>query len=125
MEKLTAKKLTAQEVAYLLEEKSQRKMDKISMGKLTYIAFGVYGSIIEKGGEVEEEPEKELRYLFLDRIEAWQYGPVIPNLYYNNPEKPNPEKLQGKSKGKFILATINLVVSMYNDKRLMINFFLN
>ena len=55
---------------YLLNiaEEKQRKMNPMQLLKMTYICYGYYS--VENNGQ-----------LFTDSIEAWRYGPVIPNLY--------------------------------------------
>ncbi|MDR1877013.1 MAG: DUF4065 domain-containing protein [Flavobacteriaceae bacterium] len=52
---------------------SQGYRDNIKINKLLYISFGFYGAVHDK-------------HLFPDRIEAWKYGPVIPDVYsaFNN-----------------------------------------
>ncbi len=47
-----------------------RNISILKLLKLVYIFFGWTSAF---------HPD---RYLFSDRIEAWQYGPVIPSLYY-------------------------------------------
>jgi len=42
--------------------------DNLKINKLLYISFGFYGA-------------EHKKYLFNDFIEAWKYGPVIPNVY--------------------------------------------
>ena len=56
---------------YFIEHSKEEKLPQsnLSMQKLVYFA---YGWMMAKNGEK----------LFYDRIEAWQYGPVIPSLYY-------------------------------------------
>jgi len=77
--------------------------NNIVINKLLYISFGFYGASHDE-------------YLFGDKIEAWQYGPVIPNVYsefkkngfyfgHNRNELTNEEK-----------ETINDVLSLYGDK---------
>ena len=61
-------KTTALNVANYLYSKGFT--DKIKIQKLLYISFGFY-SYFQKEN------------LFDDKIEAWQYGPVIPNVYHN------------------------------------------
>jgi len=48
---------------------NQGYTDKIKLHKLLYISFGFYGAKYQK-------------YLFEDVIEAWQFGPVIPAVYW-------------------------------------------
>ncbi len=50
-------------------KKEKRPVSNLSMQKLVYFAYGW----------MLVQTEKKL---FYDRIEAWQYGPVIPSLYH-------------------------------------------
>jgi len=76
--------------------------DNIKLNKLMYISFGFYGAT-----------NKE--YLFEEVIEAWEYGPVIPDVYYaykNNeihmrPLVAIPEKMR---------IIIDQVLSVYGNK---------
>ena len=45
------------------------KMSNMQLQKLVYIAFGYFAALMNKR-------------LFDDDIEAWYFGPVIPNLYH-------------------------------------------
>jgi len=50
-------------------EEDQELISNLKLQKLVYYAQGLYIAIYD-------EP------LFVDKIEAWTYGPVIPNLYH-------------------------------------------
>ena len=52
-----------------LAKDSNVSLSNMQLQKLVYIAFGYYAAILN-------EP------LFEDEIQAWNYGPVIPNLYH-------------------------------------------
>lgn len=92
------KTLTARHIGYLVEsqmlERYKMKTDKSQLQKLVYISFGYYGGALEK-------------YLFTDKIEAWQYGPVVPTLYYKGTEKTTSPVEEN------IRATIEAVVCHY------------
>lgn len=66
--------LTAQEVACVFEYLSIKTVgtpiDKTSLNKLLYFAQG--HALVELNHE-----------LFVDQIDAWQYGPVVPDVYTN------------------------------------------
>lgn len=61
--------LTVADVILKIAKKHDRTFTPMQLVKLTYIAHG--WSLGLKG-----------RSLFHNRIEAWQYGPVIPDLYH-------------------------------------------
>jgi uncharacterized phage-associated protein len=52
-----------------LAKKNKLKITPLQLMKLVYIAHGWHLAIRDSG-------------LFNERIEAWKYGPVIPDLYY-------------------------------------------
>lgn len=54
------------------KEKKDNDFTKLKLMKIIYIAYGYYSAINENNNECE---------LFIDDIESWQYGPVIPSLY--------------------------------------------
>ena len=63
--------MNAQTVADDILKLAKRRgleLTPMQLVKLAYIAYGWYLAIYEKK-------------LFDDRIEAWKYGPIIPNLY--------------------------------------------
>lgn len=53
----------------LLAEKQGKDLDPMKLQKLVYFAHGWYLAL-------RKEP------LIKDRVEAWEYGPVIPSLYH-------------------------------------------
>ena len=77
--------------------------DKLKLQKLLYISFGFYGAL--NNGE----------HLFTNPIEAWQYGPVIPEVYhnYNNLEKTpyGTDTISKKQK-----KTLDRVINLYAHK---------
>lgn len=52
-----------------LAREEDRGIDPMKLLKLTYIAYGYYLAFFDKS-------------LFSNQIQAWKYGPVIPELYY-------------------------------------------
>lgn len=53
-------------------DRERRNISILKLLKLVYIFFGWVSAI--------HHPKPY--YLFSDRIEAWEYGPVVPSLYY-------------------------------------------
>jgi len=77
-------------------------VDNIKLNKLLYISFGFYGA-----GTKE--------YLFDDVIEAWDYGPVVPAVYYayKNGFFSSTNQVQLNEQSQ---KTIDRVLSLYGEK---------
>jgi len=65
---------TALEIAQYIINKCINSGNPVSNLQLQKILYYVQGEYMKK---------KNGEPLFEDRMEAWQYGPVIPNVYYN------------------------------------------
>lgn len=86
-------------------------MGPIRLQKTLYFLFAfygaTYGSIGDKNNEAQNELSSEVdsdfypKQLFADQFEAWQYGPVIRNVYFDN-KSDEYEKLDDKTKEKYI-----------------------
>lgn len=81
---------------------AQGHKSNLKINKLLYICFGFYGATYGK-------------FLFNDKIEAWQYGPVIPSVYhaFNNGYFDNNTDFLLKDKQK---DSIDKVLSIYGTK---------
>lgn len=91
---------TAFELAlYLFQNATQ---DKIKIQKLLYISFGFYG-VLNKG-----------LTLFDAEIQAWTYGPVIPEVYDNQHRLPQQPSIVLDPKTKRIL---DRVITTYGKKQ--------
>jgi len=55
------------------------------------------------------------RPLIEDRIEAWQYGPVIPKIYYNFKNGQGPFNINEKPMGNDESSLIDQVYDIYGD----------
>ena len=79
--------------------------DKIKLQKMLYISFGFYGAMQNDS------------YLFDEKIEAWQYGPVIPEVYNHFSTLKDyplvPLDIQEKQEKK----AVNRVIALYGKKR--------
>ena len=64
-------------------KKHHKKISEIKLQKTMYFLFACWGGFIakNKSKEVEEKLEYS-KYLYEDRIEAWVYGPVLPEIYH-------------------------------------------
>ena len=91
---------TAFELASCLYQKATK--DKIKLHKLLYISFGFYGAL------------NNGKHLFAETINAWPYGPVIPNVYHqHNSLKQQPTvALDPKTK-----RTLDHVIAIYGTKK--------
>lgn len=69
---------------------NKRVISPIKMQKSLYFLFAYWGQFIRSNKEnpesVEIDYSKYNEFLFDDRIEAWTYGPVIPNVFIANKE---------------------------------------
>lgn len=76
---------------YLNYEKNitNRIISPIKLQKSLYFLFAYWGQFIRKNKENKDSVEVDYsnynEFLFDDRIEAWTYGPVVPNVF--NEEK--------------------------------------
>ena len=87
MEKKDESYCSAEELALYISDKykSEYKTDisAIKLQKTLYFLFAYWGGFVRKSNTAlnVEEKIKLPEYLFNDRIEAWTYGPVIPDVY--------------------------------------------
>lgn len=80
---MNANDLACYVIEYYKEHK-QKEMSDISLQKILYFLFAYWGGFIRQG-KIDENPEvmEQSEILFLDKIEAWTYGPVVAQLYYD------------------------------------------
>lgn len=64
-----------------------KNVSSIKLQKSLYFLFAYWGGMVEKSlrnpDSVEEDFANYSNHLFEDEIQAWTYGPVIPNVYYD------------------------------------------
>lgn len=80
-----AKKLAAY-ISRKYSEKFGKKISPVRMQKTLYFAFAYWGGFFEKSkfqNEMEINISQYQENLFWNRIEAWVYGPVIPDVYFS------------------------------------------
>lgn len=82
------------------EKKTGYKISNIKLQKSLYFLFAYWGGFVKKGENLKNENDREgkeiqklKKYLFADEIQAWTYGPVVPEVYHTfemhyNFEKP-------------------------------------
>lgn len=81
--------MDARTLAYYIKtkyfDKYECEISKIKLQKALYFLFAYWGSLIRKSSQnpefVEEDLSKKDEYLFQNVIEAWVYGPVVPDVY--------------------------------------------
>lgn len=68
------------------KNKNKIQISPIKLQKTLYFLFAYWGQYIKKNQENTESVEVDYSsydiYLFDDDIEAWTYGPVIPNVFH-------------------------------------------
>ena len=62
-------------------ERYGKKISEIKLQKTMYFLFACWGGFIAKNKLGAEERLNYSKYLYKDRIEAWVYGAVLPNIY--------------------------------------------
>lgn len=63
-----------------------REITPIKMQKALYFCFAYWAGFVNKGKIDQQFSNDENEVLFADRIEAWSFGPVVPNAYFNERE---------------------------------------
>ena len=65
----------------------ERGITPIKLQKSLYFVFAIWGGLVEKSkSEFIEFKIEEDKYLFFNDIEAWVYGPVVPDVYRSDIE---------------------------------------
>lgn len=105
------------------EMKFGKKISPVRLQKTLYFCFAYWGGFVRKGKQENSEIDVKdfSEYLFANKIEAWVYGPVIPDVYFaDNIERYHDSEL---FKDNDILKTMidNVLEDTYaiNDFRLV------
>ena len=62
--------------------KYKEEISSLKLQKSLYFLFAYWGGFVEKGNGKKTELKNAYKpYLFYNRIEAWTYGPVVPEVY--------------------------------------------
>ncbi len=82
---LDAKQLAAY-ICKLYVEKFNKGISPVRLQKTLYFCFAYWGGFVRKGKQNNSEIEvsEYSEVLFDNRIEAWVYGPVIPDVYHES-----------------------------------------
>ena len=81
--------LTAKQLASYIKKKyseyteNQKDISPIKMQKALYFCFALWAGFVSKGKKDGIINNRLSEYLFSDKMEAWSYGPVIPDVYFN------------------------------------------
>ena len=83
------KNFKAMEIAAYIQNyylnKTGKEISPLRLQKTLYFVFAYWGGFVEKS-KMQKDKEIDLDdynvYLFDERIEAWVYGPVVPNVYF-------------------------------------------
>lgn len=135
---LNAKELAAY-IQKKYEEEKQMQISPIRLQKSLYFLFAYWGGLVRKSSQyplsVEENFSKTYDdYLFDADIEAWVYGPVIPEVYHETDVMSfyNENIFKGKEKVKefvdglleelFGVSDFTLVEISHNDNAWKSNF---
>lgn len=80
---LSARDLACYILDYYKENVSDKKMSDIVLQKSLYFLFAFWGGFIRQG-HMDNNPEvmDQSEILFTETIEAWTYGPVVAEIYY-------------------------------------------
>lgn len=83
--------LDARVLANYIIKKCNGKVSPIKLQKSLYFCFAYWGGFVRKGKNQRNELNKDYsEILFDNKIEAWVYGPVVPEVYHEkNLEKYN------------------------------------
>ena len=79
-----------------MENKIVKEISPLKLQKSLYFCFAYWGGFIYSGEKNASELTSSFnKYLFDDRIEAWVYGPVVPNVYHSNEylQECNPDEM--------------------------------
>ena len=86
MEQIMDAKQLAAYIAEKYKNKYGTKISPVKLQKTLYFCFAYWGGFIRKG-KLENASEIDVtdlsEILFENTIEAWVYGPVIPDVYHN------------------------------------------
>lgn len=111
---LDAKDL-AEYIRYKYFEKKKREISPIKLQKSLYFLFAYWGGMIRKSTNnpdyVEEDLSTENEILYDNEIQAWVYGPVVPDVYRSNKSSTKYDESKDIFKGnKFLEETINSIL---------------
>lgn len=111
---LTAKALACYIIQRYKGSNSDRQISGIKLQKALYFSFAFWGGFIRKSKS--ENVEEQLIYdeiLFDEPIEAWSYGPVVPEVFRLDKDGKLLEYCEEKNKlfpDEFVEETLNSII---------------
>ena len=80
--------VNAKELAWYIadyyDKNFSKKISPIKLQKALYFCFAYWGGFVRKSKSPETEVTiNKSEWLFSSDIEAWVYGPVVPDVYHN------------------------------------------
>ena len=130
----------AKELAFYISDlyisKYSKEISPIKLQKSLYFAFAYWGGFVRKSqNKAAEIKINKSEYLFDDRIEAWIYGPVVPEVYncHNLEAFANPnlflgnedvkEYIDGVLESALAVSDFKLVEASHSDNCWRNSFF--
>lgn len=89
-----------------------KEISPIKIQKALYFCFAYWAGFVKKGIIDQQIDKDENEILFDDRIEAWSFGPVVPNVYF---KERDSSTLNSEDEEE----TIKQVETILNDKLLL------
>lgn len=110
----------------LVKSKSKREMTPLRLQKTLYFIYAFYGATLgmlskdNREEKVFEGSSDYPKYLFGERFEAWQYGPVLRCVYMANKHNPDlmleaDDWLPTDEKDKAIVDLIEQVIKQTDE----------
>lgn len=95
-------------IKYRYQTEYHKEISHLKLQKSLYFCFAYWGSFVRNGKETklsEIDLSKQDEYLFDNTIEAWVYGPVVPDVY----------RIQDSIEAKSEFPTDNDIAKEYID----------
>ena len=104
-------------------EKFNKNVSPVRIQKTLYFCFAYWGGFVRRGKQNNSDISVEnlSEYLFANKIEAWVYGPVIPDVYFesNIDKYYNSNMFVGKEMEKELIDNVIEDTFEINDFRLV------
>ncbi len=82
---VSAKELACYIIDYYNSKDFSKKISPIKLQKSLYFCFAYWGGFVRKSKLADTEITiDKSEWLFEENIEAWVYGPVVPDVYHDN-----------------------------------------